>query len=39
MYDFHYKFVKKNFYAKLLLTNTYTFTYEIKSEDVYKKFF
>ena len=39
MYDFHYKFVKKKFYAKLLLTNTDSFTYEIKSEDVYEEFF
>ena len=39
MNDFHYKFVKKKFYAKLLLTNTDSFTYEIKSEDVYEEFF
>ena len=31
--------LKKKFYAKSLLTNTETRTYEIKSEDVYEEFF
>ena len=35
MYDFHYKFIKKN----LLLTDTDSLTYEIKSENVYKEFY
>ena len=39
MYDFHYNFVRKKFDADLLFTNTDTFTYEIKSEDVYEEFF
>ena len=39
MYDFHYSFIKKNFDAELLLTDTDSLTYEIKSEDVYEKFF
>ena len=39
MYDFHYNFIKKNFSAKLLLTDTDGLTYEIKSENVYKEFY
>ena len=39
MYDFHYNFIKKNFDAKLLFTDTDSLTYEIKSEDDYEEFF
>ena len=39
MYDFHYNFIKKNFNAELLFTDTDRLTYEIKSEDVYKEFY
>ena len=39
MYDFHYNFIKKNFDAELLITDTDSFVYEIKSEYVYKEFF
>ena len=39
MYDFHYSFIKKNFNAKLLFTDTDSLTYEIKSENVYGEFF
>ena len=39
MYDFHHNFIKKNFDAKLLITDTDSLIYEIKSEDVYKEFF
>ena len=39
MYDFHYNFVKKNFNAEFLFTDTDSLTYEVKSEDVYKVFF
>ena len=39
MYDFHYNFIKKNFDAELLFTDTDSLTYEIKSEDIYEKFF
>ena len=38
-YDFHYNFIKKNFNAELLLTDTDSLVYEIKSEKVYKDFF
>ena len=34
MCDFHYNFIEKHFDAKLLFTDTDSFTYEIKSEDV-----
>ena len=39
MYDFHYNFIKKNFDAKLLFTDTDSLTYEVKSEDVYDESF
>ena len=39
MYDFHYNFIKKNFDAELLFTDTDSLTYEIKSEDDYEEFF
>ena len=39
MYDFHYNFIKKNFDAELLFTDTDSLTYEIKSEDIYEEFF
>ena len=35
MYDFHYNFIKKNFDAELLFTDTDSLTYEIKPEYVY----
>ena len=38
MYDFHYNFIKKNFSAELF-TDTDSLTDEIKSENVYKKFY
>ena len=38
MYDFHYNFVKKNFDAELLFTDTDSPNYEIKPENVYEKF-
>ena len=38
-YDFHYNFVKKNFNAELLFTDTDSLTYEIISEDIYEDFF
>ena len=39
MYDFHYNFMKKTFRVKLLFTDIDSLTYEIKSENVYKKFY
>ena len=39
MYDFHDNFIKKNFYAELLFTDTDSITYKIKSEDPYEEFF
>ena len=39
MHDFHYNFIKKHFDAELLVTDTDSVTYEMKSEDVYKESF
>ena len=39
MHYFHYNFIKKNFNAQLLFTDTGSLTYEIKSENVYKEFY
>ena len=39
MYDFHYRFIKKDFGAEFLFTDTDSHTYELKSEDVYEEFF
>ena len=38
MYDLHYNFIKKNFNAELLFTDTDSLTYEVKSENVYEDF-
>ena len=38
MYKFHYKYIKNKFDAKLLLTDTESVVYEIKTEDVYEDF-
>ena len=38
MYDYHYNFIKKNFHAGLLLTDTHRLTYEIKSDSFYEEF-
>ena len=39
MYDFHYNFIFKKFNAKLLLIDTDSLSYEIKSEDCLWRFF
>ena len=39
MHDFHYNFIKKNFNAELLFTDTDSLSYEIKLENVYKEFY
>ena len=39
MYRFHDKYIKNNFDAKLLFTDTDSLVYEIKTEDVYEDFY
>ena len=39
MYDFHYNFIKENFGAELLFTDTESLTYEIKSKNIYEEFY
>ena len=39
MYEFHHKYVKNKFDAKLLFTDTDSLGYEIKTEDVYEDFY
>ena len=39
MYEFHYKYIKSKSDAKLLLTDTDSLVYEIKTEDVYEDFY
>ena len=39
MHDFHYNFIKKKINAELLFTDTDSLAYEIKSENVYEKFY
>ena len=39
MYYFHYNIIKKNCNAKFLFTDPDSLTYEIKSENVYEKFY
>ena len=39
MDDFHYNFIKNNFDAELLFTDTDSLTYEVKSENVYEELF
>ena len=38
MYEFHYKYIKSKFNAKLLFTDTVNLVHEIKAEDVYEDF-
>ena len=39
MYEFHYKYIKNKFDAKLLFTDTDSLIFEIKTEDVNEDFF
>ena len=39
MYDSHYNFIKTNFDAEFLFTDTDSLTYELKSEIIYEEFF
>ena len=39
MYELHDKYIKSKFDAKLLLTDTDSLVYEIKTKDVYKDFY
>ena len=39
MYEFHYKYVKSKYSAKLQLTDTDSLVYETKTEDVYEDFY
>ena len=39
MHEFHYKYIKSKFDAKLLFTDTDSLVYEIKTEDIYEDFY
>ena len=39
IYEFHYKYIKSKFDAKLLFTDTDSLVYEIKTKDVYEDFY
>ena len=39
MYEFHYKYIKSKYSAKLLFTDTDSLVYDIKTEDVYESFY
>ena len=39
IYNFHYNFIKKNYDAELLFTDTDSLTYQVKSKNDCKEFF
>ena len=39
MYEFHYKYIKNKFDAKLLFPDTDSLVYKIKTEDTYEDFY
>ena len=39
MYEFHYKYIKNRFDAKLLFVDRESLVYEIKTRDVYEDFY
>lgn len=39
MYDLHYNYIKRNYNAKLLFTDTDSLIYEIKTKDIYEYFY
>ena len=39
MCEFHYKYIKRKYNAKFLLTHTDCLVYEIKTDDVYEDFY
>ena len=39
MYEFHYKYIKTKYNAKLLFTDTGSLVYEIETKDVYEDFY
>ena len=39
MYEFYYKYIKRNYDAKLLFTDTDSLVYEIKAEEAYEDFY
>ena len=39
MYEFHYKYIKRRYDAKLLFKDTDSLVYEIKTDDVYEQFY
>ena len=39
MYEFHYKYIERNYDSKLLFTDTDSLVYEIKTDDFYEDFY